>query len=192
MKVNENFKKITFIIFSLVVLPVFSAENSTIQSQGKKCSAIEASVARLTCYDKMFLFDTNSSQASSTTKLTQRKSLPIIEPTVAANKSIASTQNNVTSQNNSERANNAGKKYLSGDSGKECAIHLSLVKMKKNKYNNNVFYFENGQIWQQLEPSYIARPKQFPITARLTSGALNSYNLRLGNKAKKIKVKRVK
>lgn len=168
------------------MLPVYSGDNSTIQSQGKQCSAIEASAARLTCYDKIFLFDTNSRQASSTTKLSQRKSQPIIEPIVAANKAIA------TSENNSERANNAGKKYLSGDSDKKSAIHLSLVKMKRNKYNNNVFYFENGQIWQQLEPSYIAKPKQFPIKARLTSGALSSYNLRLGNKAKNIKVKRVK
>ncbi|WP_092251347.1 hypothetical protein [Colwellia chukchiensis] len=173
-------------VFSLVVLPVFSADNTTLQAQGKACSAIAATAVRLACYDKLFLFKNESKQASAITHPSQRNSQAIIAATVASNNLIT------PAQDNAKRSDNAGKKYLASVTDNGQAIYLSLVKMQRNKDNIHVFYFENGQIWQQLEPSYLAKPKQFPITSRLTSGAFSSYNLRLGNKAKKIKVKRVK
>lgn len=184
MKITQFLVLFFLIFFSF---SCFSTDEQVVKIQGEKCTGIKDPTVRLSCYDALFYSDSSSITDSSITDNPPTNSSPIKQSAVNYKKN-----NKYTSKNNELRANNAGKKYLSNASNNTKAIYLSLIKIKKNKYQKYVFYFENGQIWQQLEPSYIAKPKQFPIAAYLTSGALNSYNLSIGNKSKKIKVRRVK
>lgn len=177
------------VLFSLIFFSFscFSTDEQAVKAQGEKCAGIKDHTVRLSCYDRLFYSDSNSITDSSITDNPPTNSSPLKQSVLTYKK-----DNEYTSQNNKIRANNAGKKYLSNESSNTKVIYLSLINIKKNKHQKYVFYFENGQIWQQLEPSYIAKPKQFPIAAHLTSGALNSYNLSIGNKPKKVKVRRVK
>jgi len=175
MKVQQTlvlFKKL-FIVITLLhcsgISFIVSANpnpNPNSNEQVEKCKQHQNSMQRLQCYDQLF-------------------------GTLAID-NVATKKVIVKSEKQTKQTEDLGKKYLSTAVKETTPVYMSLINFTKNKYSRYVFYFENGQVWQQLEPSYIAKPKTFPVSANLSVGALGSYNLRLGDKLRKIKVKRVK
>lgn len=70
-------------------------------------------------------------------------------------------------------------------------LELMLTESKKDALGRWVFYFDNGQIWRQTEKGKIIMPDGDAVPATLSPGILNSYNLRLGDSNRNIKVKRI-
>lgn len=74
------------------------------------------------------------------------------------------------------------------------SITLKLIRIEPFGYKKNRFYFENGQIWDQIQPMTYRAPKKkegVPYQAVITNATFG-YNLRVNDKGKKLKVKRVK
>ena len=87
-----------------------------------------------------------------------------------------------------------GNKYLTKDDSHESdrESSLQLVQAYKSKQELWVFEFENGQAWQQIEARYLSVPKDLPAAVIISQGVLGSYDLRIGETGRTIKVKRLR
>ncbi len=86
-----------------------------------------------------------------------------------------------------------GEKYLTIDEPHQSGLEstMQLVQAYKDKQELWVFEFENGQIWQQLEARYLSVPKDYPAAVTISQGVFGSYDLRIGESGRTIKVKRL-
>jgi len=74
-------------------------------------------------------------------------------------------------------------------------IQIDIKSVEKFGYKKNRFFLENGQIWDQVESSNFRAPKRKdkePYFAIISKASLGSFYLRINDKGKKIKVRRVK
>lgn len=74
-------------------------------------------------------------------------------------------------------------------------IQVEIKSIVPVGYKKNRFYLENGQVWDQVQSSNYRAPKRkddAPYFVVISKAPLGSFNLRINNKGKKIKVKRVK
>ena len=55
-----------------------------------------------------------------------------------------------------------------------------------------VFELDNEQIWQQIEPAYLPKPKHLPVQVKISKGVFGSHNLRADYIGKTVKVKRLR
>jgi len=85
-----------------------------------------------------------------------------------------------------------GHKYLR-DTTKQVnqRIAVNLTKAKKDVHQRWMYYFDNGQVWQQQEARYMSRIKQFPVSAEIEEGILGSHNLTFDGSSKVFKVRRI-
>ena len=54
------------------------------------------------------------------------------------------------------------------------------------------FKFNNGEVWQQIEPRYLPKLENFPVQVDISEGVFGSYDLRAEDFGKLVKVKRLK
>lgn len=66
---------------------------------------------------------------------------------------------------------------------------LHLTKDGERRY---VFRMENGQVWRQIEPSYLRVPKYIPFDVRIAKGTFGDYKLRIGGEGRFSRVIRIK
>lgn len=74
-------------------------------------------------------------------------------------------------------------------------IQVNITSVEQIGYKKNRFILENGQVWDQVQSSSYRVPKRKkdkPYFVTIAKAALNSFNLRVNDTGKKIKVKRVK
>lgn len=85
-----------------------------------------------------------------------------------------------------------GQKYLR-DTTKQVnqRIAVNLTKAKKDVHQRWMYYFDNGQVWQQQEARYMSRIKQFPVSAVIEQSILGSHNLTFDGSSKVFKVRRI-
>lgn len=85
-----------------------------------------------------------------------------------------------------------GQKYLR-DTTKQVyqRIAVNLTKAKKDVHQRWMYYFDNGQVWQQQEARYMSRIKQLPVSAVIEEGILGSHNLTFDGSSKVFKVRRI-
>jgi hypothetical protein len=158
----------------LLSQPQVSRAQGTAQQQEADCSEIIDDMARLRCYDN----NANKCEANSGCA-TSIAALP------------ANTEAPAT---NLQTDDSLGKKYLTKDDSHESDRESSvqLVQAYKSKQELWVFEFENGQAWQQIEARYLSVPKDLPAAVIISQGVLGSYDLRIGETGRRIKVKRLR
>lgn len=165
---------------AIIVIAAFFLLNSqalyasSIFQQLNDCAEIANNHSRLGCYDDI-------SQSKDVVPCLSNQPL---KPMAAENK-VASTESRKTS---------LGDKYLVKKVSKtqDITVALTLKKANKNKRKLWVFEFTNGQIWQQLESQYVKVPKDFKTTVTISIGIFGSYDLRVGDDGRPIKVRRLK
>jgi len=87
-----------------------------------------------------------------------------------------------------------GEKYLkkpSLSSESKVATH-ALLRMTQDKKKRWVFEFGDGQVWRQIEARRLPMPNALPVSAYLSSGAFGSFDLRLEDYSRTVKVKRLR
>ena len=158
----------------LLSQPQVSLAKGTAQQQEADCSEIIDDMARLRCYDNNAnKFEANSGRATSIAALPANTEAPAT---------------------NLQTDDSLGKKYLTKDDSHESdrESSLQLVQAYKSKRELWVFEFENGQAWQQIEARYLSVPKDLPAAVIISQGVLGSYDLRIGETGRTIKVKRLR
>ena len=179
----------------LCIFTATAAEPShTLFKQLQACTKQVNKLERLGCYDHLLM----KPAATVSSTAVSRSMAPanyaksaiqvpqIIKPTRTEH--LAKTPLNSDIQQNHD----LGSKYLAQSQSAKIKVHLSLQQAKKNKQGKWIFYFANGQVWQQLEAKYISVPKNKPVVSTLSTGALGSFDLKIGQSSRVIKVKRVK
>ena len=140
------------------------------------CSNFDNDTERLECVDKIIRSIT--SQTVVETIQPQNHKEPLIE-----NSSIVDSSGNDLAQNNlrepQEVTTQASLKYKL----------IAVYKDSKNRWN---FEFENGEVWQQIEPGYLPKPKNLPVRVDISDGVFGSHDLRAENFGKPVKVRRIK
>jgi len=209
---SSVFKQSTYVLglvlFMLTLFKSAQAKNNNenmdeLLLKGQQCQSIQQPLKRLDCYDNLFILSLDNHVITSQNTLLPNN--PVVfdtatEQTTKASLEIKSLSGRSIVKHSiinpplyaEQLADNAGKKYLSSENKTVTAIPVTLIKATKNKYRRYSFYLDNGQIWQQLEARYLNIPKNMPVAASLTQGALASYNLQIDDKPRVIKVKRVK
>jgi hypothetical protein len=59
----------------------------------------------------------------------------------------------------------------------------------KERWN---FKFDNGEVWQQIEPRYVPKLENFPVLVNISEGVFGNHDLRAEDFGKVVKVKRLK
>ena len=161
-----------FVTFTFLLLMVDAAHaEKPFPTKMAHCAQLLSGVDRLLCYDKIAQsLTTNTSRVESDPEITQLK---VASPPV----------------------NEIGSKYLSKgiDSSKPTKnVFFQLLKIEKDKRGKTEFHFGNGQIWRQTEARYVREQKPLPMQVEIIHSVLGSFTLRLGNKGRLVKVKRIK
>jgi len=162
----ECFAAMLVVAAFLLSQPQVSRAKDTAQQQEADCSEIIDDMARLRCYD-------NNANKTSIAALPANTEAPAT---------------------NLQTDDSLGKKYLTKDDSHESDRESSvqLVQAYKSKHQLWVFEFENGQAWQQTEARYLSVPKDLPAAVIISQGVLGSYDLRIGETGRTIKVKRLR
>ena len=66
---------------------------------------------------------------------------------------------------------------------------IAVYQDNKERWN---FKFDNGEVWQQIEPRYLPKIESFPVRVDISEGVFGSYDLRAEDFGKVVKVKRLK
>jgi hypothetical protein len=170
----ECFAAMLAVAAFLLSQPQVSRAQGTAQQQEADCSEIIDDMARLRCYDNNAdKFEEISGRATSIAALPANTEAPAT---------------------NLQTDDSLGEKYLPEDDSHESdrESSLQLVQAYKSKRELWVFEFENGQAWQQIEARYLSVPKDLPAAVIISEGVLGSYDLRIGESGRTIKVKRLR
>jgi hypothetical protein len=68
-------------------------------------------------------------------------------------------------------------------------ILIAVYQDNKERWN---FEFDNGEVWQQIEPRYLPKLESFPVQVDISEGVFGSYDLRAEGFGKVVKVMRLK
>lgn len=87
-----------------------------------------------------------------------------------------------------------GREHLDGkDASEKEASQVTATVIKVEKRSNKVlyFYFENGQIWRQLEGRRFSYPRSGEFDVTINTGIMGDYRLRLEKGGPMTRIKRV-
>ena len=179
----------------LAVSPFAASEEGALQAQLQQCAKIDNVIQRLACFDEL--------AASTVVPVVSAPKMepapePLREPVPAAVTKPQPEPESALAVAPPTPAPmpdaSVGEKYLPLKDIKKGPdrVEMVLVAAEKDRYGRWVYTFDNDQIWRQLEPRYAKKPNELPISARLSEGVMGSFALRIGNRDKVIKVKRLK
>lgn len=172
------------------VTNVSSVESSVpLIQQLHACTKMIDILIRVNCYDRLLM---NQALTDQSTSMKQREAIPISPP--ESNQQKHFTSGKAEKHINNGREHQLGSKYLnlSKEKNIEPKVVLTLIEAKKGIQSRKwSFVFSNGQIWQQIEAKYISMSKNKPVVSTISKGAMGSYNLRIGQSSRSIKVKRL-
>ncbi len=71
------------------------------------------------------------------------------------------------------------------------SIQATVVDVSKG-YNRDLrFHLANGQVWRQIEPRHFEYPKNQEFDIEISRGLLGAYRMRIGEKGRMIKIRRI-
>jgi len=135
-----------------------------------QCKEIKAPELRLACLDAIL---------KSLTP--QSKPVAIVPNTNEATKEVPEVVVNTPKASNKQFETN-----------ENTILEYTLIKAHKNKKKRWMFYFENGEVWQQNEAKYLPKPAELPQKVEITKGIFESFNLNTSYFSNPVKVSRIK
>lgn len=144
------------------------ASESELEELLLRCSNVENDAKRLDCFDE--LMPSNAGQPSTQEPIAEKSS--------------------VKDSNGDE----LGQKYLEKplESKPKTSRSYNLIAVYQDNKERWNFEFENGEVWQQIEPRYLPKLENFPVQVDISEGVFGSHDLRAENFGKVVKVKRFK
>lgn len=165
--------------YPLLILALISLDVSADAMATKllSCSAIEAPLERLACFDKIVTGLSASVAAPGPTSEAMREPLP-----VAAASQLESTDSAASNQQFGQEH------WESQREGMQLEARVSAA--YKNAYGKWVVTLDNGQVWKQLRSETIRISVDDSVL--IERGLMNSFFFRLNDNDRQIKFSRVK
>lgn len=170
----------------LTVVVAGNAQNDPI-AELYECRAIPGKVDRVNCYDQIMDVYSGVQSEDEPSGIESETVTPLVKATEEAAENVGNTDPAFD-------ARNLGRKYLreaAGDDAPE-SLAVILADAEKDSKGRWRFALENGQVWRQIEARYLKVPDRFPVDASLIPGSLGSFALKIGDRGKPVKVRRVK
>ena len=70
-------------------------------------------------------------------------------------------------------------------------MEARVVMLSESLRGNLRFHFDNGQIWHQIEARHVPLPSDLPFTVRLSAGLFGETRLRVGEKGRLVRIRRL-
>jgi hypothetical protein len=195
------------IFTSLVVLPV---QAGTVLQALEKCSQVENSLQRLTCYDEIVnginkqntLSERSQRSASLNTQIENKPPSVVVPPVITPSvvpPPVTPPINVDASVTTKAQAANKESQPLQEYFGIEekqikeqsvDKIYATVVKVIKNARKKRIFTLDNGQVWRQTETDSLSI-KQDDIIY-IERGILGSFYMSKDQVNRKFRVKRIK
>lgn len=70
-------------------------------------------------------------------------------------------------------------------------IEAVVVGVKKSYNRTLYFHLANGHVWRQTEPRHFQYPKRGAFDVNISQGVMGDYRLRIGEKGRMVRVRRV-
>ena len=176
----------TVMLFFISINTLYASESAEalIDKLSKECYTLKNDSARLACYDKNLIVHVGNKS--------KRVSLPVDKSVTEKSKIVSNTEPDLETNNTIQRVAQLGEKYIPNKvEEKHNRYKFTLIKTQKDSRDRWLFFFENGQVWRQLEPRYMKRIKNYPVTVYITEEIFGTYKLQQADSMKKIKVQRV-
>ena len=172
-----------FLAANLLIIPAAAQETLGSQSLNdlEKCYNIQKDKDRLKCYDSF---------AKGFQKDVEDGSLVVVDTAEIKKRNEESFGFEQKPETQLEQVLNIQTNSDQKDAKKNQTLRLSSAKKLGNKKYR--FYTENGQVWDQIDATYVYIPKNQDVDVVIKKGSLGSFKLRVNGKGSSIRVKRVK
>ena len=179
-------------ILALLSTTSFAGEGNVLE-QMNNCRQISDKLDRLICYDKLAESVQKVEVKVQQPKVVQVKET-VVKPTTVKQEAVKKATPVVATDSKSVEEI---KKKQTIDFGKKeteeklvTKVYYEVAKVKKNAFGNKVIYFNNEQVWKQIESKYYRLTGGDKVY--IEDGAFGSFWLGQDGRAKRIRVKRVK
>lgn len=169
--------------YSLIVFCMFNwavyAQAAT-QAELEQCLGITGSTERLACFEALAV---------------RGQPLSPSEPPEPEPESEIATEESAQSQPASREQADFGSEQLPREAVKDEekeTFHATVTKVTKGNYGALDFFMENGHIWRQIEPRFVAYPRGRPFPVTITRGLLGEYRLRVDGTGRLVPIRRIK
>lgn len=89
-------------------------------------------------------------------------------------------------------ADDDGQQLAVPDQGEKTKIIKAVVVGVNKGYNRTLyFHLANGHVWRQMEPRHFQYPKRGAFDVNISRGVMGDYRLRIGEKGRMVRVRRV-
>ncbi|MEM7084177.1 MAG: hypothetical protein AAF465_15720 [Pseudomonadota bacterium] len=166
-------------------------EQPSLKEQLALCAERVPDAARLACYDGL------AEQMTASTPLTP--SVDSVEAPAAADTAtvdvstgvpVATAQPAATATGSAEKKTENVETFGRNENQKQ-SIRVMLEKTKRNARGDWYFYFDNGEVWKQIDSSRRRIPA-LPVAATISRGIFSSYKLHIDGERWAMKVRRLK
>lgn len=194
MKTKSGMTAIPTVMLFFITFSTAQASDTaqdTLEKLTTECATLKDDSTRLACYDNYLIV---SRDISTTLNPIPDNSSALKEKPKNINTQItAETKLQQALKNKQLRKKELGEKYIpkKGEVN-DNRYTFTLVRTEKDPRDRWLFFFENGQVWRQLEARYMRRVKDTPVEVFITEEIFGSYRLQIANTKKRIKVQRVK
>ncbi|NNF17720.1 MAG: hypothetical protein HKN70_13330 [Gammaproteobacteria bacterium] len=183
-----------------------AANVANLGEQLQTCAALADATQRLACFDGVAqaasaadytpITPSEMVQAGSTASVSSATAAPVSTTTPDEAPDGQSCDGATGDCVSADDEDTVGSRYLRRDSIKKTREKASvyaftLVDAKRNARGRWLFYFDNGQIWKQID-SRSAHIPDPPIEAQIKVGTFGSHKLSIEDRVRGLKIKRLK
>ncbi len=87
-----------------------------------------------------------------------------------------------------------GRDHLRSDAeaSRDELLRARVIEVRKTRHGALIFYLDNGQVWQQMEPRYYPYPKGREFDVEISKGMMGEYRLQVESVGRKVTIRRMK
>ncbi len=176
---------------AILVMSNTGAQSATVESQLLSCASGATDAIRLVCYDGL----AESIRASAAMKdggksISESGVASSLEPADSERPLVDPSTGVPLSRESEQPVARKTETFDTGVAPKQ-SIRVMIEKTKRNARGDWYFYFDNGEVWKQIDTRNRRIPP-LPIAATLSRGIFSSHKLHIDGQQWSMKLRRVK
>lgn len=190
---------------ALCLMLTVGTQASELEEQLRLCAERSADTARLACYDGLAesvsskgaqalveTFDTSPVTASSDEAPTRTVTVdPSTGAPVKTPVAVAAAPDGDNARQGAEPTPTRNTESFGKKSDEKQSIRVMIEKTKRNARGDWYFYFDNGEVWKQIDTRNRHIPP-LPAPAMISRGLFSSYKLHIDGEVWSMKIRRLK
>lgn len=187
------------LFFSAAALLLLSAKMTTAQtvdlSSLEICTNLGTPELKLACFEEIVATGRTSGEKEPevTSAIVENKPVEIDPRQEASSVEVIPEGETVVAVVPVTPADDFGQEHLAVSESDEKQIIKATVTEVSQGYNKLLFFhLANGHVWRQIEPRRLQYPKDREFEINITQGMMGEYRMRIGDKGRMVRIRRVK